>query len=143
MQNLSINFQTQANKPLQSSTNLYIQPKADSNISNLNRTEESRRTFEYELIIRDYDKITQLNPDFVYAYYNRANIRCFLKDYRLALVDYNEAINRNPGFAEAYFNRGLTRLLSGDTDRGINDLSKAGELGIVEAYSIIKKMTAE
>jgi len=28
----------------------------------------------------------------------------------------------------------------GDADRGIADLSKAGELGIINAYSIIKRM---
>ena len=48
---------------------------------------------------------------------------------------------RNPDFAEAYFNRGLSRLSLGDTDRGIADLSKAGELGIMNAYNIIKRMT--
>ena len=143
MQGLSLKIQTQANKSLQSASNLNNQPKVDYNIPNPIKIEETRRTFEYEQIIRDYDRITQLNPDFVYAYYNRANIRCFLKDFRSALVDYNEAITRNPYFAEAYFNRGITRLLTGDTERGINDLSKAGELGIIEAYSIIKKMTAE
>jgi tetratricopeptide (TPR) repeat protein len=65
------------------------------------------------------------------------------KDYRAAISDYNEAIKRNPDFAEAWFNRGLTRLYLGDTSQGIEDLSKAGELGMINAYSIIKKMTAE
>ena len=44
--------------------------------------------------------------------------------------------------AEAYFNRGLARLSQGDANRGIADLSKAGELGIINAYSIIKRMTS-
>jgi len=137
IQNLSLNIQTKTNKSIQSTTNPYTQPKTDSKV------EETRWIFEYDQIIQDYDKVIQLNPDFVYAYYNRANIRCFQKDFRQALVDYNEAINRNPEFAEAYYNRGLTRLYLGDATRGIADLSKAGELGIVEAYSIIKKMTME
>jgi hypothetical protein len=34
-------------------------------------------------------------------------------------------------------------LYLGETERGIADLSKAGELGVVEAYSIIKKMSAD
>jgi tetratricopeptide (TPR) repeat protein len=102
-----------------------------------------KRNFEYNLILRDYETVIQLNPDFVYAWFNRANIRCLQKEYRAAVADYNEAIRRNPDFAEAWFNRGLTRLYLGDTGRGIEDLSKAGELGLVDAYSIIKKMTAE
>lgn len=139
LNNLTINLQTLTNKYIQPSNTL-SQQKIDSNV----RFEEStRRTFEYEQIIRDYDKIIQLNPDFVYAYFNRANMRCSLRDFRQALVDYNEAIVRNPGFAEAYYNRGIARLYLGDTSRGIADLSKAGELGIVGAYNLIKKMTAD
>jgi len=99
------------------------------------------RAFEYELILRDYEIVIQQNPDFVFSYFNRGNIRCFQRDYRAAILDYNEAIMRNPDFAEAYFNRGLSRLSLGDTDRGIADLSKAGELGIMNAYNIIKRMT--
>ena len=84
----------------------------------------------------------KLNPDFVYAYFNRGNLRCSQKDFRAAILDYNEAIKREPEFAEAYFNRGLARLSLGDTNRGIADLSKAGELGIINAYNIIKRMTS-
>ena len=51
--------------------------------------------------------------------------------------------NGTPDFAEAYFNRGLTHLSLGDANRGIADLSKAGELGIINAYSIIKRMTSK
>jgi tetratricopeptide (TPR) repeat protein len=105
-----------------------------------NETRESR-SIDYELILRDYEYVIQQNPDFVYSYFNRGNIRCFQHDYRAAILDFNEAIRRNPDFAEAYFNRGLARLLTGDTDRGITDLSKAGELGIMNAYNIIKRMT--
>ena len=62
--------------------------------------------------------------------------------FRAAIQDYSEAIQRDPEFAEAYFNRGLARLSQGDANRGIADLSKAGELGIINAYSIIKRMTS-
>ncbi|MDR1336657.1 MAG: tetratricopeptide repeat protein [Tannerella sp.] len=93
-------------------------------------------------IIRDYSAVIRQNPGFVYSYYNRGNIHCVQRDYRAAILDYNEAILRNPEFAEAYFNRGLARLFTGDTHRGIADLSKAGELGLMNAYSIIKRMTA-
>jgi tetratricopeptide (TPR) repeat protein len=100
-----------------------------------------RRAYEHEMIVRDYDQVLRLNPDFVYAYFNRANLRCAQRDYRAAILDYSEAISRNKDFAEAYFNRGLTRLYLGDTNEGILDLSKAGELGMVSAYNIIKRMT--
>ena len=82
----------------------------------------------------------KLSPDFVYSYFNRGNLRCALRDYRVAIEDYSEAIERSPEFAEAYFNRGLAYLSLGENKKGIADLSKAGELGIINAYSIIKRM---
>jgi tetratricopeptide (TPR) repeat protein len=96
----------------------------------------------HEQIIMDYNIVIQQNPEFIYSYYNRGNMRCIQHDFRAAIIDYNEAILRDPEFAEAYFNRGLARLSMGDANRGIADLSKAGELGILNAYSIIKRMTA-
>jgi len=106
-----------------------------------NNEARDNRNLDYELILRDYEFVIQQNPDFVFSYFNRGNIRCLQRDYRAAILDYNESIMRNPDFAEAYFNRGLARLSLGDTDRGISDLSKAGELGIMNAYNIIKRMT--
>ncbi len=62
-------------------------------------------------------------------------------DFRAAILDYNEAIRRDPQFAEAYYNRGLARFQIKDKDRALDDMRKAGELGVIEAYSIIKRMT--
>ena len=104
--------------------------------------EPDNLSFAYEMILRDYSKVIQLDPSFTFAYFNRANLLCTKRDFKAAILDYNEAIRRNPNFAEAYFNRGLARLSQGD-QRGLIDLSKAGELGIFNAYSIIKRMTSE
>ena len=106
----------------------------------MREAEEKERAYKHEMITRDYDMAIKYDPDFIYAYFNRANLRCALRDYRAAITDYTEAIERDPEFAEAYFNRGLARLSQGSTNQGIADLSKAGELGIVNAYSIIKRM---
>jgi len=106
-------------------------------------TPDTKRVYDQNMIIRDYDSVLEINPDFIYAYFNRGNMRCAQKDFRAAILDYNEAIKRDSDFAEAYFNRGLSRLYTGDTQRGIEDLSKAGELGIVNAYNIIKRMASE
>lgn len=103
---------------------------------------DNKRAYEHEMISRDYDMVIKLNPGFVYAYFNRGNLRCTQRDFRAAIQDYSEAIERDPEFAEAYFNRGLARLSLGEANNGIADLSKAGELGIVNAYSIIKRMAS-
>ncbi len=56
-----------------------------------------------------------------------------------AIDKLTKAIELNDTFAEAYYNRGLLRLLINENTLAIQDLSKAGELGIVGAYNIIKK----
>ena len=91
---------------------------------------------DYEVVKNDLDHVIQLAPDFVYGY-----LSSLLKDYRAALADYDKAIELSPDFAEAYFNRGLTHIFLGNNKQGIADLSKAGELGIVSAYNIIKRFT--
>ena len=100
------------------------------------------RTFDYARIREDLDEVIRLNPDFVYAYYNRGNIHAVLKDYRAALADYNQSTALDPRFADAYFNRGLVNIFLGNNSQGIQDLSKAGELGIFSAYNVIKRFTA-
>ncbi|MEN9920029.1 MAG: hypothetical protein RL662_2465 [Bacteroidota bacterium] len=100
-----------------------------------------RARLEYELILKNYAKVIELSPNFTYAYYNRAEIKSLQNDYRAAILDYNEVIKRDSEFAEAYYNRGLCRLHIKDTERGLDDFRKSGELGMVNAYSIIKRMT--
>jgi len=102
--------------------------------------ELSARKLTYDAILRDYDKVISLDPAFFYAYYNRAEIYSMERDYNAAIADYTKAIELNNRFAEAYFNRGLSRLAIGQSEAGLDDLRQAGELGIVESYSIIKRM---
>lgn len=104
------------------------------------RTELSLEKIEYDAILREYNTVIRIAPDFIFAYYNRAEIFIIEKDYRAAIVDYTKAISLEPQFAEAYFNRGISRLSIGETREGLDDLRKAGELGIVQSYSIIKRM---
>ena len=94
---------------------------------------------DYELILRDYDHVLRLRPDFTFAYYNKANILCAKREYQEAIKQYTKAIELDNDFAEAYFNRGLTYVYTGDTEKGLADLSKAGELGIYQAYNMISR----
>ena len=104
------------------------------------RPELSLESIEYDAILKEYDAIIEVAPDFFFTYYNRAEIYILEKDYRAAIADYTKAINLEPQFAEAYFNRGISRLSIGETKEGLDDLRKAGELGVVQSYSIIKRM---
>jgi tetratricopeptide (TPR) repeat protein len=61
------------------------------------------------------------------------------RDYQRAIADYSQALKLNLDLAEAWFNRGLAKIYAKHVDEGIEDLSKAGELGLYQAYSVIKK----
>ncbi len=74
-----------------------------------------------------------------YLYYNRGNIYVERRDYQHAIDDYTKALELDPNLAEAWYNRGLTRITIKQQTEGVSDLSKAGELGLFTAYSIIKK----
>ena len=74
-----------------------------------------------------------------YLYYNRGNVYVQRNDYQHAIENYNRAIAIDGNLAEAYYNRGLARIANKQQVEGINDLSKAGELGLYQAYSIIKR----
>ena len=60
-----------------------------------------------------------------------------------AFDDYSKAIELWPSFAEAYYNRGLVQIYMKDTRKGCLDLSKAGELGLNEAYSLLKRYAGD
>ena len=81
-------------------------------------------------------KFDPLNP---YLYYGRGNLHIANGEYAEAIVDYSAAIEHDADLAEAYYNRGMARLAIDDKPNGIADLSKAGELGLYDAYSIIKR----
>lgn len=94
---------------------------------------------DIEMVLRDLDKVNELQPDFSFAYYNKANILSAQKDFKTAIQLYSKAIEQDRNFAEAYFNRGLTYLYTGEDAKGLSDLSKAGELGIYGAYNLIQR----
>ncbi|GAB1415212.1 tetratricopeptide repeat protein [Paludibacter sp.] len=102
-------------------------------------TFEKEKKFDVELVMRDLDKINSLQPDFPFAYYNKANILVSQQDFKTAIINYTKAIEIDKDFAEAYFNRGLTYLYTGEDSKGLSDLSKAGELGIYQAYNLIQR----
>ena len=102
-------------------------------------TSADEMKMEFEVLLRDYDEVINLLPDFAFAYYNRANMLCTQRDYEAAIRYYTQAIGVDGDFAEAYFNRGLTYIYTDQTEKGLADLSKAGELGIYQAYNLISR----
>jgi len=100
---------------------------------------QTEEILDYEDVIKDYESVIYMNPKFIFAWFNMGNTKVKKKDYLGAIEAYSKAIELEPEYAEAYFNRGLTRIFLNDLDGGSLDLSKAGELGLVEAYNVIKR----
>lgn len=90
--------------------------------------------------ISDYDNALTLNPRLVYAWFNKGNIYYGAGDFTSAIQCYSDALKIDPDFGEAYFNRGLSYLRAGNRSQAFADLSRAGELGVLPSYNILKRM---
>ena len=94
-----------------------------------------------DLIMADLEQAIKLSPKNVYAHFNKGNVYMLQGDYTSAISCYSYAIELNPDLAEAYYNRGLMYLRMGNKNMGVADLSRAGELGVLPSYNILKRMT--
>ncbi len=103
----------------------------------------ARRTRDVALhdMAGDLRKVVALSPRNAYAHYNLACVLAMMGDNDGAITSYSRAIELKPDLGEAFFNRALIYLQLGDIERGTADLSKAGELGILPSYNILKRMT--
>jgi tetratricopeptide (TPR) repeat protein len=93
----------------------------------------------YNQIIRDYNKVISLDPDFYFVYFNKGYVRSLTGDYWGAINDFSKAIDLKDDFAEAYYNKGLLLLFMKLNSTGCSNLSRAGEMGIEEAYHVMKR----
>lgn len=94
---------------------------------------------DYYGAIADYTRTIELNENFVEAYYKRGQAKHQLEAYGDAINDCSKIIEINPKNVDAYFLRGILRLEHGQIEGGCLDLSKAGELGDLKAYEVIKE----
>ena len=115
-----------------------ISPESDRSA----RMRDAARTYDYDEAISDLNKAAKLNPNLPCIYYNRGNLFALSGRFPEAFEEYSHAIALDPGLAEAYFNRGLLQIYMKDTRKGLLDISKAGELGIGEAYDLLRLYSA-
>jgi tetratricopeptide (TPR) repeat protein len=89
--------------------------------------------------IEDYTAAINVNENYVEAYFNRGKAKQLLLAYEDAINDVTKIIQINPKSIDAYYMRGILRIDFGDLKNGCLDLSKAGELGDLRAYEVIKE----
>ena len=97
------------------------------------------RSYDYTDAIDDMEAAAQILPDFPYLYFNLGNLYCLSKEHIKSIENYTKAIELYAYMGDAYFNRGLVLIYLKDKEKGCIDLSRAGELGVQDAYGVIKK----
>ena len=97
------------------------------------------RQYEYTDAVEDMKRASEIVPDLPYAYYNLGNLYCLSSEYVNSIDNYTKAIELYPYMGDAFFNRGLVLIYLKDKEKGCIDLSRAGELGVNDAYGVIKK----
>ncbi len=102
-------------------------------------SDQVSHTYDYSDAIADMEEASALVPDFPYFYYNLGNLYCLSSQLVRSIENYDKAIRLWPQMGEAYFNRGLVLIYLKDKEKGCIDLSKAGELGVADAYGVISK----
>lgn len=96
---------------------------------------------DYQQSLNTITSVLMRNGRNPYVWFNMGNIHLQMQDFNKAVDDYTKAIQYDPSLAEAYYNRALTLLYLDKKSRAVKDLSKAGELGIQEAYVVLKRFT--
>lgn len=100
---------------------------------------EDEIRLRYLDILQDWKYCSNKLYDFPFAAYNMGNSYMRIKEYDSAIKAYTDAIERDKSLPEAYFNRGIAYILHGNAEKGLADLSQAGEMGLYQAYNLIKK----
>ena len=97
------------------------------------------RSYDYSEAIADMQEAARILPDIPYLYFNLGNLYCLSSQMVDAIDSYGKAISIYPYMGDAYYNRGLALIFIKDKEKGCIDLSRAGELGVADAYSVISK----
>lgn len=111
----------------------------NENATSLGRDVGQAQIADYRQVIEEYQAILKQDSSLAITWYNMGNIYCLNKDFENATAAYSQAIRLDNNMGEAYYNRGLTYIFLGDNNKGCTDMSKAGELGISQAYHVIKR----
>lgn len=106
-------------------------------------SDKVNQTYDYSEAIEDMLAAVEIAPDIPYFQFNLGNLNCLSTNLVEAIECYDKSISQYPYFGDAFFNRGLVLIYLKDKEKGCIDLSRAGELGVADAYSVINKYCKE
>lgn len=92
------------------------------------------------LAMEDYDAALKLNPSLAPAWLDKGNLLYASGDCTSAVDAYSRAIEADASLGSAWYNRGLAYLRLGNRVQAFADLRRAGELGVLPSYNLLKRM---
>lgn len=120
-------------------SNVQVLSMDDSGNTRARVKDQVSRSYDYNDAIQDMQAAAEILPDLPYIYFNLGNLYCLSKEHVKSIENYTKAIELYSYMGDAYFNRGLVLIYLKDKEKGCIDLSRAGELGVQDAYGVIKK----
>ena len=115
----------------------------DSGHTRARVSEQVTRGYDYSEAVADMEAAAEALGNIPHIWFNLGNLYCLSSRLVEAIGSYDKAISLYPYMGDAYFNRGLILIYLKDKDKGCIDLSRAGELGVGDAYSIIARYCEE
>ena len=119
--------------------NVQVLSMDDTGATRARVKDQVTRHYDYTDALDDMKAAAEILPDLPYIYYNLGNLYCLSSEHINSIENYTKAIDLYPMMGDAYFNRGLVLIYLKDKEKGCIDLSRAGELGVQDAYGVIKK----
>ena len=120
-------------------SNVQVLSMDDAGTTRARVKDQVTRSYDYTDAIEDMKAAAEIMKDMPYVYYNLGNLYCLSSEHINSIDNYTKAIELYPYMGDAYFNRGLVLIYLKDKEKGCIDLSRAGELGVQDAYGVIKK----
>ena len=120
-------------------SNVQVLSMDDSGNTRARVKDQVVRMYDYSDAIQDLKAAVEVLSDVPYMYFNLGNLYCLSSEHVASIENYTKAIELYPYMGDAYFNRGLVLIYLKDKEKGCIDLSRAGELGVQDAYGVIKK----
>ena len=120
-------------------SNVQVLSMDDAGTTRARVKDQVTRSYDYTDAVEDMKAAAEIMKDMPYVYYNLGNLYCLSSEHINSIDNYTKAIELYPYMGDAYFNRGLVLIYLKDKEKGCIDLSRAGELGVQDAYGVIKK----
>lgn len=120
-------------------SNVQVLTMDDAKTARARVKDSASNTYDYSEALEDMKAAAAILPDVPYIFFNLGNLYCLSSEHLKSIENYGKAISLYPYMGDAYYNRGLVLIYLKDKEKGCIDLSRAGELGVDDAYAVIKK----